>query len=72
MSTCRSALQQIYLITDRAVHLVLVQLLAIAASPCILLSVFKLLLVESEAAADAARDISCTLVTLQTSTAWSP
>ena len=52
------------LVTDWAVHLLLVQLLTVTTPAGILLSVLKLLLVECDAATDAGRDIGCSLLAL--------
>ena len=52
------------LVTDWAVHLLLIKLLAVTTSACILLSIFKLLLVECDAAAYAARDNSGSFLAL--------
>lgn len=56
------------LVTDWAVHLLLVQLLAVTTPACILLSVLKLLLVECDAAADAGGDIWGSFLTLRSCT----
>lgn len=53
------------LVTDWAVHLLLVQLLTVTTPSCILLCVLELLLVEGDAAADAGGDIRCSFLTLQ-------
>ena len=58
MMTCTN------LVTDRAVHLLLIQLLAVTTPACILLSIFELLLIECDAAAYAGRDNSGSFVAL--------